>query len=412
MVMNRVIIVGAGFGGLRVAKQLERKFRNKGEVSLTLVDQYSMHQFTPNLYEIASSDEELTTTQQLKSSITIPLQSLFLGTEVKIITDTLTQVDGKNKTLQLENQKLSYDYLVLALGSVVDFSFVPTAKDYALPMKTVYDALRIRNEIAFAMQRHRLDSHKYNLRILIAGGGYTGVEFAAELARSIKFLAWKNDYPEENIEISIIEAASELIPGLNSKLSADSYTRLRELGVRIQLSSPIAEVGDGFVILTRGDREAYDVLVWSTGVRGRDIPFSEPVMCDRKNRVCVETSLQLEAFPNIFVLGDCASVLGPNNQPVPQTAQEALSQASIISANVTRLIKGQKLLNYKCRTRGFIVTLGGPWAISTVGGFYIRGFLGYLLRVGANFSYFGYLLGWFSAIRLVLFQTKLYSRND
>lgn len=410
--MNRVVIVGAGFGGLRVAKQLAKKFGNKEEMSLTLVDQYPVHQFTPNLYEIASSDEELTTTQQLKASITIPLEKLFNGTEVGIITDTLTQVDGKNKTLQLESQTLSYDYLVLALGSVVDFSFVPTAKDYAFPMKTVYDALRIRNEIAFTMQRHRLDSHKYNLRILVAGGGYTGVEFAAELARSIKFLAWKNDYPEENVEISIIEAASELIPGLNLKLSADSYARLRELGVRIQLSSPIAEVGDGFVTLIRGDREAYDVLVWSTGVRGRDIPFSEPVMCDRKNRVCVESTLQLEAFPNIFMLGDCASVLGPNNQPVPQTAQEALSQADIIARNVERLIQGKKLLNYQCRTRGFIVTLGGPWAISTVGGFYIRGFLGYLLRIGANLRYFASLLGWFSAVRLVLFQTKLYSRND
>ncbi len=164
--------------------------------------------------------------------------------------------------------------------------------------------------------------------------------------------------------------------------------------------------------MTRGDREAYDVLIWSTGVRGRDIPFSEPVMCDRKNRVCVEYSLQLEAFSNIFVLGDCASVLGPNNQPVPQTAQEALSQADIISANISRLIKGQKLRNYQCRTRGFIVTLGGPWAISTVGGLYIKGYLAYLLRISANIRYFTSLVGWVMAVRMALFQTRLYERND
>lgn len=412
--MQHIVILGAGFGGIRTALQLDKEFRNKKDIQITIIDKHDYQLFHPSLYEIATAEEETTQTLPLKKSIAVPLADVYRGTKVEMLKGVFTQVDPIAKSVHLaDGSKVNFDYLVLAQGSTTDYFGIPGAQERSFPLKTLKDALRIRNEISFTIQRHRMDVNKKNIRIIIAGGGYTGCEFAAELGNMLEVLAWKNNYPPEKIEVVVLEAMHQLIPGLDDRLSADAYNRLRSLGIRIQLSSMITKVEDGFVELANGEKEAFDMLVWTTGVKAQPISFvGETQPMDKKERLNTKTCLQLLNFQYIFALGDCACIFNEYGRPVPPTAQSAIHQAHYIAHAIVDCIAGREPAPYVPQAHGFIVTLGGKWAIVKWGNWYVKGFLGYLIRTGADFRYFYHLVGFMKAMRIVLLQTELYSRND
>jgi NADH dehydrogenase len=412
--MQHIVILGAGFGGIQTALELAKQFRNKKDVKISIVDKHDYQLFTPSLYEIATADEDMTSALPLKKSITVPLTDILKNTGVEIIKGIFTQVDPANKQVLLENgQKISYDYLVLAQGSTTDYFNIPGAIEHSYPLKTLADALRIRNQIEFTIQRNRNDISKKNIRIIIAGGGYTGCEFAAELGNMLQIIAWKNNYPHEKIEVVILEAMEKVIFGLDDRLSRDAYDRLDQLGIRIQLSSMITKVDDGFVELASGEKEAFDLLVWTTGVKALPIPFvgeAQPV--DKKERLNTKTCLQILNSETIFAIGDCACVFNDQGRPVPPTAQNATQQAQYIALAIVECIAGRIPKPFVPKPHGFIVTLGGKWAILKWGNLYAKGFIGYLMRIAADLRYFYNIVGAWKALKIVLLQTELYSRND
>ena len=412
--MSHIVILGAGFGGIHAALDLDKQFAGNSDIKITIIDTHDYQLFHEQLYEVATAEEELTETKVLKKSITVPLLDIFRNTRVDVLKGMVVGVDSASQKVLLEGtEPVSFDYLVLAIGSTTDYFNIPGAQEYSFALKSLRDALRIRNEISFTIERYRMDVHKKNIRIIVAGGGYTGCEFAAELGNMIEILALKNNYPPEKIEIVIMEAMSELIPGLDSRLSEDAYNRLRSLGIRIQLSSMITAVEDGFVQLTSGEKEAFDLLVWTTGVKAKSLPFigsAEPM--DRKERFNTKTCLQLLNHQNIFSLGDCACIFDGSGRPLAPTAQNAIHQAHHIAYSIKETIAGRVPKDYVPAEHGLIVTLGGKWSIFRYNGWYIKGRVGWWLRVVSNLRYFAHVVGWSKALRIVLLQTELYSRND
>jgi NADH dehydrogenase len=410
--MTNIVIVGGGFGGLGAALGLEKKFQKNKNIAITLIDKRDYHLFTPNLYEVASSEEELVSLAQMKQSITLPFSEILRGKNIKFIKSGLKRVDPVKKQLELDHKQINYDYLILALGSRSDFFNVPGAEKFALVLKDLPDALRIRNQIEFAIQAHKFDMSKKTIRLVVAGGGYTGVELAGELKSLADFLAWKNQYPREKIEIEIIEGSNNLAGGAGGRLSRDAYGRMQELGVRVSLTARISEVDRHFVSLLTGEKIAYDVLLWTVGVRAADCPM-EVSGLDKKGRLPVNEFLQVRGYQNIFTLGDMACVTDKNGRAAAPSAQDAEDQAKYLVYALPFIIKNQKPpLPYKNKKHGFIVNIGGKWAIMNYNGIYLTGWLAYYIDKLAHLRYYTHLVGWYKAVKCVVFQMEIYGRNN
>ena len=410
--MTKIVIVGGGFAGLGTVLGLEKKFKNNKNIELTLIDKRDYHLFTPNLFELASAEEELTTISQMKKSITIPFAEILKGKKIKFIKSALKHIDTAKKQLELDHKQINYDYLILALGSRINFFGIEGAEKYALVLKDLPDALRIRNQIEFAVQAHKFDVSKKTVRLVMVGGGYMGVELAGELKGLADFMAWKNQYPREKIEIEVIESANQLVPGFDPRLSRDAYGRLQELGVRVRLSARISAVDGHFVELISGDKIAYDVLLWAAGTKACDCHMGVAEL-DKKGRLPVNEFFQVKGYHNIFALGDIACAMDSKGNLVSSSAQDAGDQAKYLAYTLPYVINNKKpSVPYKNIKHGFIVNVGGKWAIMSYNGFYNTGWLAYLVDKLAHFLYYKSTVGVFKAIKIVVFQMEIYSRND
>ena len=410
--MTKIVIVGAGYGGLQAALHLEKRFSLNKNVEITLVDKRDYHLFTSNLYEVASSEEELTSVSQMEKSVTVPLAEILAGKKVKFLQAEVKEILPKEKKVSLATRQLEYDYLILALGSQSDFFNIAGAEKYSLTLKSLPDALRIRNQIEFEVQSHMYDVSKKTVRVVVAGGGYTGLELAAELKGLLDILALKYQYPREKIEIEVIEANNKVIAGFDDRLSQDAYDRLQDLQIRVRLSSKITEVDEHFVNLLNGEKVAYDVLVWTTGVKSSVINSGGVFATDPKGRLPVNEFFQVQNYPQVFALGDNAGIIDSKKHPIPATAQDAWHEAKYLAYVLPYLMKNQKPKPYQPKKHGFIVALGGKWAIMSYNGVYLKGFIAYVVDQFAHIRYYASIVGYWKAVRYILFQVKVYSRND
>lgn len=410
--MTKIVIVGAGFGGLSAALGLEKTFRGNKNISITLVDRHDYHLFTPNLYEVAAADEEVAGMAQLTKSICLSIAEIIRGKHISFIKGEMSFVDQRSKRIKVGVRELDYDYLILSPGSQNEYFGIEGAKQYSLSLKNLKDALRIRNAVEFAVQAHKNDSIKQYVRLVVAGGGYSGVELAGEICNLSDFVAWKNGYPREKIEITVIEAANQLIAGFDKRASNDIFRRLENLGVRVKLLSPIFKVDQHFIELASKERLAYDVLIWTTGVSGVKIPAEIPFLVDRRGHVETNEFLEAKGNDNVFVIGDCGQGKDPGGVVAPDTAQAAIAKGRYMAYALPVLMKNKKPRPFTTGENAFIVAVGGKWGIFKGWNIYITGFIPFVLRVAANLRYFAGLIGWYKSVKYVLFQVKLYDRND
>ncbi len=408
---KKIVIIGGGFGGLQVALNLEKGLNGK-DFQITLVDKREYHLFTPNLYEVATAEEELATVSQIKKSITLPFKDLLQGKKIEFVQGAVTMVEAENNLVKLASKSISYDYLVLAIGSQSDYFNIEGAQKYSLPLKDFTDALRIRNNIEFVISSQKYSINQKNIRIIFAGGGYTGLELACEMKGLIDYLSWKYQIPRNKIEIEIIEGSSKLIPGFDDRLSADAYERLKDLGIHIRLSSRIVKVDEYFVWLDSGEKVAYNTLIWTAGVKANPVTCSRVFNLDRKDRICVNKFFQVEPYQNIFAIGDLANMTGVNGQPVPCTAQDAWAEAKYLADALPLLVKNQRPKPFQNHKHGFIVNLGGKWAIVDYNLLYVKGFLGAVIGQFAHLRYYISVVGLWGGIKWLLFQEDIFSRND
>lgn len=406
---THIVVVGAGYGGLLCALGLKKQFKNQAAV--TLIDRHNYQLFTYDLYEAATADEEFVPSEKLKAGITLPLGPLLKGKKVEFLRAEIKEIDIHGKSILAGGKRVNFDYLILAAGSTSD-DFGITGAELALPLKTYPDALRLRNQIEFAFQAHSLDYTKKNLRFVVAGGGYTGCELAAELVELKNLLCWKYNYPLEKVEIAVVEAASSLIPGFSKRLSRDTYARLKALGAEVRLSSPISRVTSQYVELNSGERLTYDAAVWTAGVKANKLNIHPSPEADRRNRLSVNEFLQVKGLSNVFALGDVAAVLDKSGRPAPCSAQDAIAQAEYLIKALPQIMQNRRPAPYTPESHGFIVALGGRWAIMDYNGIYLKGFLAYFIRELAHINYLRKIMGWLKAVNRVWFQFEIFGRND
>jgi NADH dehydrogenase len=332
---KKIIIIGGGFAGLSLAKKLS----NDRCFEVIVVDVNNYHFFSPLLYQVSTAFIE-------PSNISYPFRKLFQGRlNLRFYLGKLTRVIPQTNTVETDNGNLNYDYLVLAMGTETNFFGTENIRQHALPMKTIDDALNIRNHILLRMEEAvhsaSLPERRKLANIVIAGGGPTGVEMAGMLAEMSHKITQK-DYPEINRRIGaiyLVDGSSELLGSMSKKAQAEAYNVLQELGVKIILNTLVKDYVTDEVLLSNGKKISSATLIWSSGVIAREVNGLSEEVITRGRRILVDEINRVQGYENIFCIGDQCLQTGDKNYPAghPQLAGVAVEQGKLLAHNIKRL---------------------------------------------------------------------------
>jgi NADH dehydrogenase len=407
----RIVILGAGFGGLNLALNLAKQHHPQFQLEIILIDKRPYHLFIPNLYAVATGAEELVSVQDLKKSVALNFSEILQKQPISFELGEVKEVDESQKIVKTGNKVISYDFLVLAMGSEASFLNVPGAQQVALPLKNLSDALRIKNAVEFALELKSTDNNKRNLVIMVAGGGYAGTEIACELSSLLDFLAWKYHVPRQQIEVKVVESGDMLVKSMGVKSSKAVARRLEELKVSVKTHSRIQAVREHQVVLDNQERLDFDVLIWTVGIAGVALPQGLKVNVDKNGRVMTDSYLRAQNKHDIFVIGDLAKVVYKDSE-VPASAQDALHEAKYLSQAIMLFAQNKLPKIYQPKDHGFILAIGRQQAILNIWPLWWQGRLAYVAHEIAQIGYYTSIIGWWKAIKYCCFTHKLFGRKD
>ena len=372
-----IVIVGGGVAGIHLATKLGREFRSKPKVSVVLVDATLTHVWKPSLHEFAAGsrgigdDEVSFLSHSERNNYQFRLGYLAgVDTEKQeVILDPVADDAGKPLT---PRRTLSYDTLVLAIGSVCSDLGIPGVTENCLFLDNRKQAQTLHREFLNLCLRYgsgALADSSDSIDIAIVGGGATGVELAAEL-REATHNGIDTLIPPDDVHISVIEASDRLVPGLPDRLSRAVRSELENLKINVVLNSRVTQVTDNGITLDDGRTVAAHLKIWAAGIAAPDAARSlGQFEHDRIGRIRVDDTLQAVGYDNIFVLGDCASCLwAGKDTPVPPRAQAAIQQAAFMVKQVRRRLADRPLAHFKYRDRGSLVSIADQSAVGTLMG--------------------------------------------
>jgi len=350
----RVVILGAGFGGLTAARKMA------GFADVTVVDRHNFQTFLPLLYQVSTAG-------LAADHVAHPIRGALRKTGVQFRMGTPLSVDHKNNTVKLDSSEvLEFDYLVVALGSAnADFG-IPGVTEHALGMKSVHEALNIRAEVLRRFEDLCRFEDETMFSITVVGGGPTGVEMAGAFAELVRG-PLKNDqrHAAAHIKINLIEAGPRILPMFSEKLSAHGKKDLEKLGVTVHLNTAVKQIGPRSIEVSDGSIIASEVTVWAAGVKGE--PTAAKLNLPLINtRIDVENTLQVKNYPHIFAIGDIAGFVGENGRMLPMVAPVALQQGRYVAKQIKRIAAGQALKPFRYLDKGSMATIGRHKAIVEV----------------------------------------------
>ncbi len=376
---KRIVILGAGFGGVYTYKHLHKIFHHDKDVELVMVNRTNYFLFTPLLHEVATGSIS-------PENIIEPIRKVLGCCLADLHVTEVESISLKEKYVETLHGRINYDYLVIGLGSTTNFFGVPGAEENCLTLKNLEDAKAIKNRcIDMCEQALQIDDpelRKKMLRLVIIGGGATGVELAAEL---IEFFhnTLEKYFCDQNIrrdaEIVLVHRESELLSMFPSSLRHKSATILQQKGIRLLLNTEVVKIDHDGVHSKNGECIATSTPIWTAGVMPADIRFDEEVQ-NARGIIPVEQTLQIKAWPEVFVLGDMAGYIDPHTKkPLPMLAQVAVKQASMVAQNISASIKKQHLKNFHYKHRGTMISLGQWMAAGEISRFSFSGHLAWWL---------------------------------
>jgi NADH dehydrogenase len=405
-----IIILGAGFGGLACALNLDRKLRRKA-AEVILIDQNPYHVLSPNLYLAGAAESS-------NRDACVNISTILARTNINFIRDRVSFVDARSRVIHMEQQDLRFDFAVIALGNRTDYFEIPGLKEQALPFKDITDAGKLR----FRLHKLLEQKERRPLKLVVGGGGYTGSELAGELLPAVNLLDGSSR--EEGVEITVIEASPRLLPGLSPKVSDKVASRLVNHGVRVMTETAIRSVDDAELELSGDKRIEYDLLIWTGGVSGRGFDILPGVERDRRGNYLVDQNLGI-GHDNVFIVGDLAVFTDPRTGvALPRTATIAIQEGKAVADNIAQIIRGRKPLPYLPRNMGSIIPVVRRYAIADwqiPGGYVVSGrlvfflhqliMLRYLLQILPVWHAFGRWINWVRALRRAMLTEHSYIRR-
>ena len=379
---KRVLILGGGFAGAYTALHLEKELRGTPDVEVALVAKENFVLFTPMLHEVAGGNVEIT-------DIVQPLRKMLRHTRVAIA--EVEAIDLARKQVRIRHSRLahsydvSYDQLVLALGAVTNFYRTPGLEEHGLTMKTLGDAILVRNRLidALGLADNLPDEteRRTMLTVVVAGGGFAGVETAGAvndlLREAMKF------YPqlkEELCRVVVVHPGDVILPELSASLGRYAEKQLARRKVEIRLKTKVTGYDGNAVALDDGTKIATRMLIWTAGITPSLLISSLPCAIER-GRVVPNDCLQVPNWPGVWALGDCALVPDPLNPGkfYPPTAQHAIRQASLLARNIVAAMRGRAPQPFKFKIIGLLATIGRRHGVAEIFGWQFSGFIAWWL---------------------------------
>ena len=373
--LPRVVVIGAGFGGLHAARELAG-----APVEVTLVDRQNYHLFTPLLYQVASS-------LLSPADIAFPIRSVFRSVpNVRYRQGEVVDVDLRSRVVALaDGEALHYDYLVVATGSTTNYFGNARIAERALGLKNLPEALELRNQILACLEAasHETDEEELErlMTFVIVGGGPTGVEYAGALSELMRLVLGR-DYPiaPERCRIVLVEARDRLLSAFVPELGRYTEERLAGMGVEVKTGVLLADVGDEAVDLSNGERIGCRTLVWSAGVQGAELAVSPGTSRTKGGRFEVDDGLGIHGVDGAFVIGDVASARGPDGE-LPMLSAPAIQQARYAARAILDLVAGRDPRArgpFRYRDKGIMAVIGRNAAVAQVGRMTFTGFFGWV----------------------------------
>jgi len=385
----KVVIAGAGFGGLKLARTLS----NKAGFEVVLVDRFNFHQFQPLFYQVATAGLDA-------SNISFPLRKIFQKSKnVRIRLADIKQIAASENKIITSVEEISYDVLVLATGADTNFFGNERIAGNAFPMKSTMEALQLRRSLLLNFEKALLEKDQDELQrlmnIVVVGGGPTGVEISGALAE-MKHYVLPKDYPEldfSKMNIYLLEGAKKTLAAMSEKSSGDSRNYLKKLGVTVMTETLVKDYDGKNVLLQDGNNISARTVIWAAGIKGNIPEGISKDLVARGNRIKVDRQCKVLGQSNIYAIGDLAymeTAAYPNGHP--QVAPVAMQQAALVAGNLRKTAKGiTSLAEFEYKDKGSMATVGRnlavvdiPIPIATGTKLHLGGFIAWLIWMGLH----------------------------
>jgi NADH dehydrogenase len=361
--LQQIIVLGAGYGGLMTALQLEEKVRHLQDVNIILVDRNDFHQYLHLSYEIVTGVKKA-------ADVTIPLSELLEKRKIQFHQGIVERIDLAHKTVHTNNGDLPYSELVIALGSEPNFFNIKGA-EHAFCVCSTESALRIEDELK------KLHAQDQNVKVVIGGGGFTGVELAGEIA------------DEQKCCVTIVEGTGMLLPTWGiPEFSSKVAMVLEDMGAKIVFNKSIVEIKPNAVVLNDGSQMDCSMFIWTAGVQASRVVAEGGLKTGKGNRAVINEYCEAVGFPGVYVVGDCALVVdSKTGEPLPQCIEIALQQADAVSKNLLADLTGGKRTEYIPKFNGLILAVGERYGIGRIAGVRVEGKLALMVKKVVHLHY-------------------------
>ena len=380
---TRIVIVGGGFGGLKVAQTLEKLIRLGDSVEVTLISRDNFLLFTPFLTEVLGGVLD-------EADVISPIRAFLKKTN--FVMGEVTHVDMAAKSvtykrpLTEETETVQADHLVLSLGSTSSFYGQDEIERHAFTLKSLDDATLLRNHLMATLEQANEETdivtRQSFLTVMVVGAGYTGVEAAGSIRDMLKEAA--GSYPRlrpDEVRVLLVDMAEQILPTIDPSLASYAIRQLQKRGIEMRLGQKIAKIDDRSVTLSKGEFVPTRTVLWSAGVVPS--PLTETLQCekDKKGAIVTEPTMAVKGMPGVWAMGDCAHI--PNQleggKPYTATAQNAEREAKKLAHNIMGTLRGRKPEPFLFRTLGEFVNLGHQVAVAQIKFFKFSGFVAWIL---------------------------------
>lgn len=374
--IQRIVILGAGYGGLHVAQRLAASLDQRhADVQVILVDKNSYHQVLTELPLVASGN-------RAAQAVRVPIAPL-LGERVRFVQTSVTSLDLEACTLQTEDGPLTYDRLVIALGSQPNDFGISGLKERVCTLWSVEDARRVLAtldaEISAAARESDPQERQRHLTVAIGGGGATGVEVAGELVEVLPDLAKRHDLDMGECRVVLIESGPTILRGSSPELIERATKILKESGVEIRLNARVASAIESGFMLQNGESIRAGLCVWCAGIKVAEVVAKSGLGLASGGRIPVDEHLRVVTSPEIYVAGDAAFVMSPKTgRALPPLAQIALEEGETVAQNLLAELENRPLQTFSFLDKGFVVSVGEKQGVAAIMG---HSFSGRLVRV-------------------------------
>ena len=415
MSKKKIVVLGGGYGGITATKKLYKKYKRNPNVEITLIDKNPYHTLMTELHEVAGSRVE-------PESVQVSFQRIFGGTDVKLVTDNIKDIDFEKNTLKSDLRSYSYDYLVIGAGGAPEFFDIPGVQENCFTIWSFDDAMRLRDQIEdrFREAAREPDEKKRRrmLTFVVAGAGFTGVELAGEILERKETLCREYHLKEHEVRITIVEALDTILPILPAKMQKKAERYLKKKGVEIMTEAPVIGADATSVYLSDERSIDTDTFIWTCGIHGSEfsarIPLTkgqsakgecsyasaegihgmsgcrldedERYIVGERGRILVDEEMKSVDHSNVYLVGDIIWYLH-DEKVVPQIVETALQTGEVAAENIIADIEEKKRTQFKPNYHGFMVSIGGRYGVAHVVGMSMSGMFAMAMKHMINLHY-------------------------